>query len=251
MDVIAIREFEYWASGTTEPTKARLALGKPEYDGEAWIAPYEIHGISPEPMRKGSWGEDAVQALLLSFEIIGVFLDRPGGRLTLAGSAGAPWNHGLPPRAELYPQAVTDLQAELAGYLAAESPAQGPPIEDARPADDRGVGVIAIREFEYLAPGATEPTKARLVLRRPEYDGQAWAAPYEIHGITLDPIRQAAWGEDAVQALLLSFETIYADLDVFGASLTLAGSEGAPWDHGLPRRAGTMEREHGLRRAQG
>jgi hypothetical protein len=94
MEIIAVREFEYLAEGAIAPTPARLVLGKPEYDGSAWCAPYEIHGISPDPIRNGSWGDDAVQALLLSFQIITVHLDRCGERLKLAG--GDRWDHGLP-----------------------------------------------------------------------------------------------------------------------------------------------------------
>jgi hypothetical protein len=99
MDVIAVREFEYLAPGATERTPARLVLGKPELDEQAWRAPYEIHGIGPEPIVHGSWGDDAVQALLLSMQIVAVHLDRCGDRLTLAGGEGARWDHGLPPRA--------------------------------------------------------------------------------------------------------------------------------------------------------
>jgi hypothetical protein len=101
MEIVAVRELEYLAPGATERTPARLLLGKPEYDGQAWRAPYEIHGISVEPICKGSWGDDAVQALLLSMQIVAVYLDRCGARLTLAGCEGAPWDHGLPPRAPL------------------------------------------------------------------------------------------------------------------------------------------------------
>ncbi len=99
MDIIAVRHFQYLAPGAAEPTPARLVLLKPESDGQAWRAPYEIHGISPELICKASWGEDAVQALLLSLQIAAVYLDRCGARLTLAGGGGAPWDHGLPPRA--------------------------------------------------------------------------------------------------------------------------------------------------------
>lgn len=98
MDVIAVREFAYRAPGSATTSPARLVLGKPEFDGEAWCAPYEIHGISPVPICKASWGDDAVQALLLSWQIVCVYLDRCGPSLTLAGCDGSPWDHGLPPR---------------------------------------------------------------------------------------------------------------------------------------------------------
>jgi hypothetical protein len=114
MDVIAVREFEYRASDTAAPTPARLVLGRPERDGEAWGAPFEIHGISAEPIRKRAYGDDAVQALLLSFQIIAVYLDRCGARLTMTGAEGAPWDHGLPPRAPLDPRPLAELEADFA-----------------------------------------------------------------------------------------------------------------------------------------
>jgi hypothetical protein len=115
MDVIAARDFEYRVPGSAAPTPARLLVGRPERDGDVWFAPYEIHGISAEPIRKRSYGDDAVQALLLSFQIIAVYLDRCGDALTLAGCEGAPWDHGLPPRARAEDaRSLDEVEADFA-----------------------------------------------------------------------------------------------------------------------------------------
>jgi hypothetical protein len=88
MEVIAERAIELELTGEAGTRRILVRVGKPEEQGEDWIASYEIHGPDPgEVIRHVAHGIDALQALACALFIIPSELEsfRSRGRLTFNG----------------------------------------------------------------------------------------------------------------------------------------------------------------------
>jgi hypothetical protein len=119
MDVIAERTLEFMESGTTQPQKIRVALGKPVQvslgdpeqavmgepvqlvpgdpvaEGSCWSAPYGIYGPGEAVWEKCSFGEDSLQALMMAIHILPSMLEAMFLRRGALTCDGGPWDVGL------------------------------------------------------------------------------------------------------------------------------------------------------------
>jgi hypothetical protein len=99
--------------------------------------------------------------------------------------------------------------------------------------------LIAERKLELQEPsGATRPVVVRI--GKPVFvarDGGHWNTPYEIDGLESAGhlYASSAFGEDAVQALVLALEKIGAELAFYAQRHGTLSWLGLPGDHGFPR----------------
>jgi hypothetical protein len=95
MDIMAERELEFVELTTGRASSVRLVVGKPERDGDDWIAPVAIDGPFGEHWENGGHGVDSLQALHLGLHLLSTMAaHRFRGRGTLT-SQGGPWDGGL------------------------------------------------------------------------------------------------------------------------------------------------------------
>jgi uncharacterized protein DUF6968 len=119
MEIIAERTLEFLESGTTQPHKIRIVLGKPVQvvlgdpaqavmgepvplapgepapEGSCWSAPYGIHGPGEAALEKSSFGEDSLQALMMAIYILPTLLETMFTRRGILTCDGGPWDAGL------------------------------------------------------------------------------------------------------------------------------------------------------------
>lgn len=95
MDEVATRTLELLEPGGAQPLQIRIVLGKPEYDGDHWLAPYGIYGPGAEIREYRAAGEDSMQAVFLALHVLQVLVERLfKGRGTLSCYEGE-WDIGL------------------------------------------------------------------------------------------------------------------------------------------------------------
>ncbi len=119
MDVIAERTLNFLETGSDQPHRIRVVLGKPVQiafidaqgaetgahaelisgepipEGACWSAPYGIYGPEGESLKQSAFGQDSMQALVLALRILPVLLDTMDGRRgALTGDGGA-WDLGF------------------------------------------------------------------------------------------------------------------------------------------------------------
>ncbi len=103
MNTIAERALEIELPGEADKRVIRVLLGRPEPSepsGDAWGAPFEIHGPdSGEVVQRVVYGVDAVQALTLALNVVlpaELVRYERRGRVTHHGrpGVGLPWEAG-------------------------------------------------------------------------------------------------------------------------------------------------------------
>ena len=119
MDAIAERTLDFLETGSDQPQRIRVVLGKPVQiafidaegaetgahaelipgepipEGACWSAPYGIYGPGEESLEQNAFGEDSLQALVLALRILPVLLHTiyaPRGVLICDGGA---WDMGF------------------------------------------------------------------------------------------------------------------------------------------------------------
>jgi hypothetical protein len=95
MEEVAARTLEFLEPGGAQPLQIRIVLGKPEQEGDHWIAPYGIYGPGQEVREYRMAGEDSMQAALSALHILQVLVPRLfKGRGTLS-CYEEEWDTGL------------------------------------------------------------------------------------------------------------------------------------------------------------
>lgn len=95
MEEVASRTLDFLEPGGAHPRQIRIVLGKPEQEGDHWIAPYGIYGPEEEAREYRTTGEDSMQAVFHALHILPVLVERLfNGRGALSCYEGA-WDIGL------------------------------------------------------------------------------------------------------------------------------------------------------------
>lgn len=95
MEEVAVRTLELVETGAAQPLQIRIVLGKPEQEGDHWVAPYGIYGPRDEVREHRVAGEDSMQAVFHALHILQVLVERLfKGRGTLSCYEGE-WDIGL------------------------------------------------------------------------------------------------------------------------------------------------------------
>ena len=92
--------------------------------------------------------------------------------------------------------------------------------------------ILAERALELLEPGAP-PRPVRVVVGRPERDGDDWITPVGIHGPGAETWEDRGHGTDSLQALFLALDLLATMLTHRFRGRGDLTIDGAPWDEGL------------------
>lgn len=96
--------------------------------------------------------------------------------------------------------------------------------------------VIAERTLDFKETGASHSRPVRLVLGRPELEGERWSAPYGLYdpGAEVAVWEARAYGADSLQAVFMALHILPSIIEArFGRGRGRLTIDGEAWDLGL------------------